>query len=141
MRMSLTSTCGWLCCMACNTSLAVENALYGISSRASAFSSTQRIERSSSTIQTGFIKVLCSELRSGRQGQQDGETSPSWNTFAIDGAVVLGDEGLRDGQAQARSPFASGNQREKNPLSNLIRCARAIVFDGQRQCQTLALLR
>jgi len=53
--MSDTSTCGWLTASACSTSYADENVLNGMPSRASAFSSTQRIERSSSTIQTAFM--------------------------------------------------------------------------------------
>ena len=58
MRMSDTSTCGWLTASACRTSYADEKALNGMPSRASAFSSTQRIERSSSTIQTDFESTL-----------------------------------------------------------------------------------
>ena len=54
-RMSDTSTCGSLTASACSTSYAVENVRYGMPSRASAFSSTQRIERSSSTIHTDFF--------------------------------------------------------------------------------------
>ena len=55
MRMSETSTCGSLTASACSTSYAVANVLYGMPSRASAFSRTQRIERSSSTIHTAFV--------------------------------------------------------------------------------------
>ena len=55
MRMSLTTTCGVEEPSASSASCAEANALNAISSRASAFSNTQRIERSSSMIQTGFI--------------------------------------------------------------------------------------
>ena len=55
MRMSVTSTCGSLAASACSTSWAEANILNAMSSRASAFSNTQRMERSSSMIQTGFI--------------------------------------------------------------------------------------
>ena len=55
MRMSDTSTCGSLTASACITSYAVANVLYGMPSRASAFSRTQRIERSSSTIHTALL--------------------------------------------------------------------------------------
>ena len=51
-RMSETSTCGSLTASACCTSYADVKVWYGMPSRASAFSSTQRIDRSSSTIQT-----------------------------------------------------------------------------------------
>ena len=54
MRMSDTSTCGRLCWSACSISSADAKVRNAMPSRASAFSSTQRIERSSSTIQTGF---------------------------------------------------------------------------------------
>jgi hypothetical protein len=47
---------------AASTSAAEPKLLYGISSRARAFSSTQRIERSSSTIQTAFMSVTHTKI-------------------------------------------------------------------------------
>jgi hypothetical protein len=55
MRMSETSTCGAPAASASSASRAEANELYEMPSRLSAFSNTQRIERSSSTIQTGFM--------------------------------------------------------------------------------------
>ena len=55
MRMSLTTTCGVDAPSAPSASCAEENILNAMSSRASAFSNTQRMERSSSMIQTGFM--------------------------------------------------------------------------------------
>jgi len=55
MRMSETRTCGGPLRKACSASSADENELKAMPSRPSAFSNTQRMERSSSTIQTGFM--------------------------------------------------------------------------------------
>src|SRR3989338_269770 len=55
MRISLTTTCGGLSFMPRKASPAVENLLTWMPWRARAFSSTQRMERSSSMIQTDFI--------------------------------------------------------------------------------------
>ncbi|CFN80240.1 Uncharacterised protein [Bordetella pertussis] len=57
MRMSDTSTDGTSAASACRTSAAREKLRVAMPARARAFSSTQRIAWSSSTIQTGFIKV------------------------------------------------------------------------------------
>ena len=58
MRMSDTSTCGGspLASSCAKASLAEAKLLNGVCSRARVFSSTQRIDLSSSTIQTGFIE-------------------------------------------------------------------------------------
>ena len=55
MRMSLTTTCGVAPDSAPSASCAEANILKGMSSRLSVFSNTQRMERSSSMIQTGFM--------------------------------------------------------------------------------------
>jgi hypothetical protein len=55
MRMSLTTTCGASPGNASSASCAAPKVRCSMPSRASAFSNTQRIERSSSMIQTGFI--------------------------------------------------------------------------------------
>ena len=55
MRMSLTTTCGVEAPSALSASCAEANILKLMSSRASVFSNTQRMERSSSMIQTGFM--------------------------------------------------------------------------------------
>ena len=54
-RMSLTTTCGVDADNASSASCADPKTLKAMFSRVSAFSNTQRIERSSSMIQTGFI--------------------------------------------------------------------------------------
>ncbi len=56
MRMSLTSTCGSSLSSAASTSRALAKARTGNCSRASAFSSTKRIDWSSSTTQMGFMR-------------------------------------------------------------------------------------
>ena len=55
MRMSLTTTCGASWARASSASCAAPKVRCAMPSRASAFSNTHRIERSSSMIQTGFI--------------------------------------------------------------------------------------
>jgi hypothetical protein len=55
MRMSLTTTCGVAVSSAASASCADANTLKAMFSRVSAFSNTQRMERSSSMIQIGFI--------------------------------------------------------------------------------------
>jgi hypothetical protein len=55
MRMSDTSTCGALSLSASSASCADSKELKAMPSRPSAYSNTQRMERSSSTIQTGFM--------------------------------------------------------------------------------------
>ena len=64
-RISDTSTCGG-CVVpssAASTSAAAPKLLYGISSRVKAFSSTQRIERSSSTIHTAFMSFTRTKVK------------------------------------------------------------------------------
>src|SRR5471032_1663487 len=100
-RMSLTTTSGSDCASAAIVSGTPENDRYGIPSRASAFSSTQRIERSSSTIHTAFMIQLSQSggaiaRRNGIQRQQDGEPGTAGLAFAFDGAMVLGHKGLCD---------------------------------------------
>ena len=56
MRMSLTTTCGVSVSSAASASCAEAKVLNAMFSRVSAFSNTQRIERSSSMIQTGFMR-------------------------------------------------------------------------------------
>ena len=55
MRMSEIRTCGAPPASASSASRAVAKELNAMPSRLSAFSNTQRMERSSSTIQTGFM--------------------------------------------------------------------------------------
>ena len=56
MRMSLTSTCGSSSASAARTSRGLAKLRTGNCSRAKAFSSTKRMDWSSSTIQMGFIQ-------------------------------------------------------------------------------------
>ena len=69
MRMSLTSTCGEssgvAVSSACSTSRGWVKLRVGKSSRIKAFSSTKRMDWSSSTIQIGFIAVLHLVMRLG----------------------------------------------------------------------------
>src|SRR5258706_1990518 len=112
-RMSRTTTSGSDWPSAATASGTLENDRYGIPSRAIAFSRTQRIERSSSTIQTAFIIEL-SDIRTitretGVQRQQHGETGVSGNAFALDCAVMLCYECLRNRQSQTAPAFAAAD--------------------------------
>src|SRR5215831_5398943 len=160
MRMSETSTCGRLCSSACCTSFAVAKVRYAMPSRSSAFSSTQRIERSSSTIHTGFngsprkgcwwplacmrIEPRSLTLRAGTAGfqrQEDGEHRAPGNALAFDRSVVLRDESLGDRQPQPAAPFAPRHERIEDPVADQIGNARAVVLDRHGERQLVATLR
>src|SRR5574338_94416 len=110
-----------------------------MSSRARAFSRTQRMERSSSTIQTVFMVALswciyrCLNLVA--KGQQDGEAGAPRLAVHFNEAVVLLDEALGQGQAQAAAPFPPGHQGIENLVADALRDTRAVVDDLQFQCQ------
>src|SRR5689334_6312086 len=116
-RMSLTTTSGSDCPSAATASGALENDRYGIPSRAIAFSSTQRIERSSSTIHTAFMLDLSGVRAAARktrvQRQQHGETGVLGLAFAFDGAVMLGHECLGNRQSETAATLATGDQRKE----------------------------
>src|SRR5574343_670552 len=113
-------------------------------SRDRVFSKTQRMERSSSTIQTGFIfgwLILLSEWPYRKQdsglfyGQTQGENRVAGPAGALDTAMMVLDEVLGDGQPQAATTFAAGNQRVEHALADFVRNTRAVVdhldFNGQ----------
>src|SRR3989304_3992535 len=87
MRMSDTSTWGAPLSSAASASEACAKVLNGIPSRVSAFSNTQRIDRSSSTTQTGFITVLL-------QRQHNAEAGAPGLAFDFDHTVMVLNEGL-----------------------------------------------
>jgi hypothetical protein len=68
MRMSLTSTWGASSSSACRTSRGLEKVRTANCSRVSAFSSTNRMDWSSSTTQMGFMR-MCRALAGARSGQ------------------------------------------------------------------------
>ena len=112
-------------------------------SRASAFSSTQRIERSSSTIQTAFHRASpAARCRSRRhcivtsdlphqprlaefQRQQNREHRAAGNALAFDRAAVLRDERLRERQPEAAAAFAPRHQRDRRSGRGSLRECRA----------------
>src|SRR5574343_1065900 len=105
-------------------------------SRERVFSSTQRMERSSSTIQTGFMicwLILLSEQASDKQnsglfyGQAQGEGGMPGPAGAIDGPMMVVNEILSDGQTQTAPPFASGNQRIEHTLPDIVGNTRPVV--------------
>ena len=70
MRISLTITCGASAFNSASASSAEANDLKAMLSRVSAFSSTQRMERSSSMIQTGFIFISVNVWRSAESAAE-----------------------------------------------------------------------
>src|SRR5690349_2293796 len=130
MRMSETSTAGGSSpglSSRGNSSVAEGKLWKGICSRASAFSSTQRMARSSSTIQTVFMvwpvnKLPTSMQRachlgySALQRQPDDERGAPGAGLAFDRAVVLVDEVLRQREAEPGTAFAARDQRVEHPL-------------------------
>src|SRR5471032_1356690 len=144
MRMSDTSTCGVSTSSAAIASRALEKLLVTRFSLASAFSSTQRIDSSSSTIQIGFMSYVYPAIwivyqGSGTgpagarlwQGQQDAEVRVSRPALAFDHAHVLLHEGLRQSQPQAAAALPPRHQRVENAIANLGGDARSIVDDMQ----------
>src|SRR5574343_1155106 len=113
-------------------------------SRDRVFSRTQRMERSSSTIQTGFIfgwLILLSEWPEQKQdsglfyGQTQRKHRATRLAGALDAAVMVLYEVLGNGQPQAAAPFAPGDQRIEHAFTDFVRDARAVVdhldFHGQ----------
>src|SRR5574343_1445899 len=151
MRMSDISTCGGSApCSSCEmASLAEAKLLKGMPSRDRVFSRTQRMERSSSTIQTGFIFCwLILSLEWPEQKQNSGlfdrqaqrEDGVAGVARTIDGAVMVLDEILGDGQPQSTTALAPGNQRIEHPLADFIGNARAVVDDLDFHGQAITLL-
>src|SRR6187549_1250240 len=100
-------------------------------SRASAFSNTQRIERSSSIIQTGFIPETqpSSYVYPFANRQQYREARAARHAVELDQAVVLAHEALRERQPQAGSALAAAHQRIEDAVGELRGHARAVVLD------------
>src|SRR3954467_5060557 len=101
-------------------------------SRASAFSRTQRIERSSSTIQTGLMPALTGTVSSvfiadtprsprGFERQKNREHRVAWNALTFDGSVVLSDECLRDREPETAAAFAARNEWVEDALADAVR--------------------
>src|SRR6187200_3083697 len=112
MRMSETRTWGSSVVSAAITSRPLLKLRTASSSRASAFSSTKRIDWSSSTIQMGFMGSLSDailpsggspgRIRRYRSAQRNQylEDGLAWFALAYHGALVLLNEGSRQRQTQ-----------------------------------------
>src|SRR5437870_9341204 len=113
-RISEISTCGVSASSAVSTSWACAKARQGRLALASARSSTQRIERSSSTIQIGFM------LHASSQRQKNPKIGAPWSAFEVDRAAVLVNELLRDRQPQPAAAFSPRHQRVEHALPQLV---------------------
>src|SRR6185503_3056188 len=114
MRMSLTTTCGVSVLSAASASWAEEKVLNAMFSRVSAFSKTQRIERSSSMIHTGFMSASTLPDRSAQlfaHGQKDREKSRARRAFERDRSLVLRNEILGEREPQSTAAFAARHER------------------------------
>src|SRR6185437_8605585 len=156
MRMSLSTTCGVSSPNRSSAWRAFSNVRCAMPSRASAFSNTQRIERSSSITQTGLVIANASRVRSLSPGrglgrgsirgpfhhrQQDREPRAPWNALELDEAAVLAHEALRERQAQAGAALAAAHQRIEDALGELRRDARAVVLDRHGDRMAVAVAR
>src|SRR5689334_17584531 len=122
MRISETRTWGAPAASSASmASFACANVLKGMPSRASAFSKTQRIERSSSMTQTGFILVSLAKR------QHDAETGPSRLALAFHDPLVLLDESLRERQAEPGPTGAPRDQGIEDLVPYFLRYARSVV--------------
>src|SRR5574337_1579411 len=139
MRMSLTSTCGASSSSAASISRALAKLRTWSCSRASAFSSTKRIEWSSSTIQMGFMRQVSRRAASG-QWDQYPEIGSSRNAVEFDRAVMLLHEGQRQRQPEPRTTLPPRHQRLEDAVPEGLGHARSVVLDMQFQCQAPALL-
>ena len=128
-------------------------------SRASAFSSTQRIDRSSSTIQTGFM-LRCGGLRaighgvrrwhsyrgqglvggaSAQQRKQDRETVRPGPALAFDHAAVLLRRTSARASGRGRCRLRAPTPADRRCVADRVRNAGSVVDDMQFQCQPMAL--
>ena len=117
--------------------------LYGMPSRASAFSSTQRMERSSSTIQTGFIAALRAvrgrsacmlrSFRVSRAGavqfdrQQDREHRVARHALALDSPLCCATNvcaSVRPSPCRRRGRTRAGKDLVAGPRARPGRCRR-----------------
>src|SRR5574343_348621 len=142
MRMSDTSTCGVSSSRAASMSRALLKLRTGSPSRARAFSSTKRIEWSSSTTQMDFIRFLgrAGGLVTSGQWQCDSEVRQARLALAIDHALVLLGDRLRERESEARAAIPPGDQGEEDAIPDLGGDAGTVVLDMQFQCQAPALL-
>jgi hypothetical protein len=65
----------------------------------------------------------------------------AWFAFALNHAMVLGDEGLRQGEAQASAALAAGYQWVKNAFTDVVWYARAVIDNFQFYRHPVALTR
>src|SRR5580698_4645548 len=165
MRISDTSTCGLSCSSAVNASRTPEKLRVAKFSRARAFSSTQRMDWSSSTIQIGFIwfgeclrVVRCKPVETVRreyvlhgdrrpassasafERQHDLEFSAARPAFHFDQAIMLLDKCLGERQAKSTAIFPARYERIKDPVPDVLGNAGAVVTDMQDQCQFMQAL-
>src|SRR5215467_806874 len=122
MRMSETRTWGApVASSASIASVACAKVLKGMPSRASAFSNTQRMERSSSMTQTGPIMVFSAKR------QHDAETRPSRLALTFHHALVLLDVRLCKRQTEAGSTIAARDQGVEDLVADFRRDARPVI--------------
>src|SRR5204862_5904068 len=110
-------------------------------SRLRAFSKTQRMERSSSTIQTGVIVALSRRRSIERsvERQQNPERGPAGPTFAFDHSLMELHVGLGKREPYAAAALAPGHQRAEDSVADRRRNPRSVVYHLQIQCQAITL--
>src|SRR3989344_2039277 len=135
MRISEMTTSGRCRSSSSAISLAESKLFTVMSAWLSAFSSTQRMERSSSMTQT--ISCLAMTVL---QREVDAEHRQPRPAVTFDQAAVLGNDVLGDGQPETRPAGLGRYHGIENMFPNFLGDAGAVVLDIGAQHQTMALL-
>src|SRR5512135_2925677 len=125
MRMSVTSTSGTPWRSAASAASACSNARVSRPACLSARSSTQRMEASSSTIQTSSALAEFMVV----EWQEDGEDGAPRTAVELDQPVVAADEVLRDGEAEAGAALAARDERIEHGVLDFAGHPGAVVLD------------
>src|SRR5581483_8138412 len=133
MRMSARMTAGFSFSSLRMARSALSRQRTGMPACVSAFSSTQRLARSSSTTHTGADSVIVVER------QQHAEDGMAGAALAFDGAAVLVDQAAGDRQSEAGAVGASRDHGVEDLVGDLGRHAGAGVDDLHAQGEAVTL--
>src|SRR5471032_107536 len=133
MRISDNNTSGVLGAMASSTSLPLSNVVQCKPAPVSARSSTQRMELSSSTIQT-IPRCIRTSLANRQVNREFGMT---WPTVKFNFTRMLVNQTACDGEAQTCTPFAATDHGVKKSILQMCRYAGAVIFNIYPGRQTI----
>src|SRR3989344_5660762 len=135
MRISEITTSGRCRSSSSTISFAESKLFTAMSAWVRAFSSTQRMERSSSMTHTMSCLAMAVLQR-----KVNAEHGMPRTAAALDQAAMLGDDVLRDGQSQSGSAGLGRDHRVENMFLDFLGNARAVVLDVGAQHQAVAFL-